>query len=186
MALVNFYKETVLPGAPVANSVYYVTDANAAYVQMYVTSSAGVVRRIPTKADIDALIATAIAGVSSGTVVADIAARNAQSGLTVGKQTLVLNATGDATVASGAATYVVQSTGPVVWAKISEAESLDVITTWAALTGKPTSSVAAIDAAVSASHSHTNMTQLNLIGESGGLLTYNGAQVNLNWVTTAW
>jgi hypothetical protein len=186
MALVNFFKETVLPGTPAANSIYYVTDADPNYLQLYVTSTGGVARRLPTVADIQALINTAIAGVAAGTVVADITARNAQAGLTVGKQTLVLDATGDGTVLSGAATYVVRSTGPVVWAKISEAESLDVIQTWAALTGKPTSSVAAIDAAVTASHTHANKTQLDLIGETGGLITYNGQPVNLNWSTTTW
>lgn len=186
MAVVNFYKETALPGSPVANSIYFITDANASYVQIYTISSAGVARRIPTAADISSMISTAISSLSSGTVVADITARNAQTGMAVGQQTLVLDATGDATVASGAATYVVQSIGPVVWHKISEAESMDMVVSWASITGKPTSSAAAIDGAVTASHTHANATQLNLIGESGGELTYNGNVVKSSWITLSW
>lgn len=186
MALLKVFKETVLPGTPVADAIYYITDANASYVQMYVTSTAGVARRIPTSADTSAQITAAMGAFSKGTVVADIAARNAQTGRIVGDLTLVLNATGDATVASGAATYVVQSIGPVVWVKISEAESLDVALTWANITGKPASSPTSIDLAVTNSHTHANLTQLNLIGDSGGQLTYNSIIVKTEWSTTAW
>ena len=186
MSTVKFFKETALPGSLVPDAIYYITDANAAYVQVYVTSAAGVARRIPTVADIDTMILNALVGSSQISVVADITARNAQASLAIGDQTLVLNATGDATVSSGAATYVVQSIGPVVWAKISEAESQDVALTWANITSKPTSSVAAIDAAVTASHTHANMTQLNLLGDASGELTYNGIVVKTSWSTTAW
>jgi hypothetical protein len=186
MALLKVFKETALPGTLVADAVYYVTDPNTSYVQIYVTSTAAVARRIPTTADTQSLINTAVAGINAGTVVATIAARNAQTGIAVGKHTFVINATGDPTVASGGATYILQSTGPDVWTKISEAESLDLVQTWAALTGKPTSSVAAIDAAVTASHTHTNKTQLDLIGDTGGNLTYNGVIVKTEWTTTAW
>ena len=186
MALLKVFKETVMPGSPVADAVYYITDANASYVQMYVTSSAGVPRRIPTTADTQSLINTALIGINQITVVADITARNAQSGQAVGDQTLVLNATGDATVSSGAATYVISSIGPTVWVKISEAESQDVALTWANITGKPASTPAAIDTAVTNSHTHSNKTQLDLIGDSGGNITYNGVIVKTEWSSTAW
>ncbi len=186
MAVVNFYKETALPGSLTPHSVYFITDAIAAYVKIYVTNAAGVARRIHTDADIDAKIASAISGINAGTVVADIAARDAQTGMSVGNQTLVLDATGDGSVASGGATYVVLSTGPLVWQKISETESLDLIVSWASITGKPTSSPAAIDAAVTNAHTHANMTQLNLISEVGGLIAYNGTVVNFSWQTTSW
>lgn len=186
MALLKVFKETALPGVPVADSIYYVTDADNRYVQMYVTSSAGVARRIPTNADVSAQITAAVSSSANNTVVADIAARNAQTELTTNRLTLVLNATGDVTVASGAATYVVSSVGPVVWTKISEAESLDVVLSWANIIGKPSSTPANIDLAVTNSHVHSNLTQLNLIGDSGGNITYNGTIVKTEWSTTAW
>lgn len=186
MALVQFFKETALPGTPGNNSVYYVTDPNVNYVQMYVTSTSGAVRRMPTIADITALITAQISASSKTTVVADITARNALSGLSIGSTAYVSNATGDATVAAGAASYIVTATGPTVWQKVTEYESLDLAVTWASLTGKPTSSVASIDLAVTNSHTHANKTQLDLLGDSGGNLTYNGNIVKTEWSTTAW
>lgn len=47
----------------------------------------------------------------------------------------VINATGDPTVKSGWAQYIYQTDK---WIKIAENESLDVILTWASITGKPT------------------------------------------------
>jgi len=58
---------------------------------------------------------------------ADIPARNALTGLKVGDRVFVTNATGDATVASGWAIYRVSSIGPVVYEKVQEQESMDLI-----------------------------------------------------------
>ena len=186
MALFRVFKETALPGTLTADAVYYITDTNASYVQMYVTSSAGVARRIPTNADITTLISTMMANSSRTQIVADITARNALTGLTVGNTAYVSNAVGDPSVASGAAAYIVVSTGPVVWQKTNEYESMDLALTWAAITGKPTSSPASIDSAVTNSHTHTNKTQLDLIGDSGGQATYNGAIIKTEWSTLGW
>jgi hypothetical protein len=187
MALIKHFKETALPGTPVADSIYYVADANPLYMQLYVTSTAGIARRIPTIADITTLINTQIANSSKMSVVADITARNALTGLSVGSTAYVSNATGDATVASGAASYIVVSTGPVVWQKTQEFEGLDLVLSWANIQNKPASSVAAIDLAVTNSHTHSNKTQLDLIGQdAGGNLTYAGAVPNTAWITTAW
>jgi hypothetical protein len=57
--------------------------------------------------------------------VANIAARNALSGLSTGDRVFVTDATGDATVATGWAIYVYRSPG--VWTKMAEAEGLDVV-----------------------------------------------------------
>jgi len=56
--------------------------------------------------------------------VADIAARNAMTGLSAGDRVMVDNATGDATVIAGWALYQWLSAG--VWRKIAEQESIDV------------------------------------------------------------
>lgn len=57
---------------------------------------------------------------------ADITARDALTGLTVGDKVFVTDASTEADVASGWAIYRVQSTGPVVFTKVAEQESLDV------------------------------------------------------------
>jgi hypothetical protein len=61
--------------------------------------------------------------------VADITARNALTGLKVGDRVFVTNATGDATVTAGWAIYRASSIGPIVYAKVQEQESMDVVVT---------------------------------------------------------
>lgn len=61
--------------------------------------------------------------------VANIADRNALTGLTVGDRVFVTNATADATVTTGWAIYRVSSIAPNVFAKIQEQESMDIVIT---------------------------------------------------------
>jgi hypothetical protein len=186
---VKFFKETALPATPVANAVYFITGADASLVDVFVTSTAGVARRVINKADIQAMITASIASSNELVIVADIAARDALV-LTTSKYVFVKSAAGDTTVASGAATYLYDPAGTTPatkWIKVSEAESLDVQFTWAALTGKPSATAAAIDAAVSASHTHANKTSLDKVGQdAGGNLTYSGQLPSTGWNTTAW
>ena len=73
------------------------------------------------------------------------------------------------------------------WIKVSEAESLDIVTSWASLTSKPLSSVVQIDNAVAIAHTHSNKTQLDNIGQNvEGLLTYNGSLPTSSWATVNW
>lgn len=65
-----------------------------------------------------------------------IAERDAMTELFVGLTVIVVDATGDSTVSSGAAWYVYTGYG---WAKTAEAESMDVVLEWADIQGKPTS-----------------------------------------------
>ena len=187
MAVVKIYKETTLPGTLEANSVYLIAPAGSPnYVEMYVTgTSASTVKRILNEADISAMITAALSGVGSTEIVADIAARNALTPSN-GSMCLVLDASDDPTVASGAATYIYQTSG-TAWIKIAEYESLDLELTWANIQNKPTSAVADIDDAVAKRHSHTNKTQLDKVGEDGsGLLTYNGLLPKIAWDSTSW
>ena len=179
-------KVNSLPGTLAASTLYLVKSADSNLVDMYISTNDGAsARHIISKADIGSMITTAVAGFSTVQVVADIAARNALAP-TVNMQALVLDATGDATVASGAATYVYDLAN-TTWVKISEAESMDVVLQWSNVQNKPTSAVADIDDAVTKRHSHTNKTQLDLIGESvDGLLTYNSAVVGATASVVEW
>ena len=187
MATYQVFKETTLPGTLQANSIYLVAPAaKPDYVEMYVTgSSASTVKRIINDVDVQDMIDTSVASQTQLEVVTDITARNALTP-TRNMTVLVLNATGDATVASGAATYVYRLS-TTSWTKISEAESMDLSITWASITGKPTSAVGDIDDAVTKRHTHANLTQLNKIGEDvNGNLTYNGALPKTAWQSTNW
>jgi hypothetical protein len=99
--------------------------------------------------------------VSKGYIVADIAARDALE-LTEVCAVRVIDATADATVDSGGATYWYDPAGPA-WYKSAEDESMDLILQWENIQGKPTCSVADIEDAVAKKHAHTNAATLNAI-----------------------
>jgi hypothetical protein len=188
MATIKIHKTTSLPGTLEGHSVYLVAPSTKPnYVEMYVTNATGAqARRIINSDDIQAMIDASIAGVSGGLeIVNDIAARDALT-KTNGKYVLVLDATGDSTVNSGAASYVWRA-ATNQWIKLTEYESMDMTITWAMIQGKPTSSPTAIDSAVANSHTHSNMTQLSKIGEdANGDFTYNGNYPRARLETSGW
>lgn len=184
MQKINFFKVLTLPtvGNWVANSFYYMENAD--YAEAYLVDDAGVAKSVGNSGMINAIITTRLSSISSLRVVADIAARNALV-LTVSTMVMVKNATGDATVSGGAALYVFES-GPDTYSKIAEYESLDLALAWNNITGKPGSSPANIDAAVTASHTHANSANLAKIGQdAAGDLTYDGNPTQF-WKTNNW
>jgi hypothetical protein len=70
------------------------------YVEIYVTSATGEARRVINKADIDALILTAVTNATELLIVEDIAERDALT-LTATRYVFVKDATADATVDVG-------------------------------------------------------------------------------------
>ncbi|WP_255038846.1 hypothetical protein [Lacihabitans soyangensis] len=178
------FKETAVPATWQADAVYFIQAAGATYMEIYTTSAAGVPKRLINEADITSMISAGLAAANELTIVADIAARNALAP-TRAMNVFVRNATADTTVASGGA-YYLYDLANTAWIKTSEAESLDVVLTWNALQGKPTSTAAQIDAAVGNSHSHANKTQLDKISETDGNLYYNGSLPKTAWASTNW
>ena len=179
-------KTTIVPSVPTTpNTVFYVAPLeHPNYVEIYVSNAVGdALKRVINQADIQAMINASISNVSRYQVVADIAARNALTDKT--SLVYVKNATGDSTVKSGGATYIYDS-ATSAWVKTSEAESMDLVFSWANLQDKPTSTVAAIDAAVLNSHAHANKTQLDNISELNGLLSYKGKYVTTTINDDAW
>lgn len=186
-ASIKFYRETALPGVLQPYGVYVIAPASKPdHIELYVTNNDGTkARRIVNEEDIRALVNASLTAVSNIQVVENIGARDGLNPTST-VYVYVKDATGDGSVKAGGATYL-WDTGTSAWVKISEAESMDIATTWDALTGKPDSSAAQIDQAVTNMHTHTNMTQLNKIGEDGqGNLTYGGQPVATSWSTTGW
>lgn len=175
MSALQIFKITTLPATLVGNAIYLVgTAARATEVDIYVTSNDGsAVRKVPNTVDIQNMINSATAALSSLDIVDDIDARDALTP-TANKMVLVLDATGDSTVASGSATYVYRASTSQ-WIKIAEYESMDVTVSWGDIVGRPTSSVAQIDTAVAQAHVHPNKTELDKISEdTSGNFMYNG------------
>lgn len=99
-----------------------------------------------------------------------------------GELVMVTDASEDPTVESGWAIYrrltsASDLTDLASWQKIAEKESLDVVVSWENLKDKPTSTVSAIDAAVTNSHTHANKAVLDKLSEQNGVLCYDGLPV---------
>lgn len=99
-----------------------------------------------------------------------------------GELVMVTDASEDPTVESGWAIYrrltnATDLTNLASWQKIAEKESLDVVVSWDNLKDKPTSTVSAIDAAVTNSHTHANKAVLDKLSEQDGVLCYDGLPV---------
>lgn len=196
----KIFRETSLPGSLETYSIYMIAPtARPDYVEMYVTgATTGTVKRVINQTDINLMVSDAIAAANELKIVPDIYARNqyitpGTTGTTARYAFVVSANTGsngmfDATVSSGGATYLYNpAVGYTSWIKISEAESMDVTVSWADISGKPTSSAADIDDAVTKRHTHANKTQLDNISEdANGLLTYNGVLPLTGWQSVSW
>ncbi|MEM6698653.1 MAG: hypothetical protein AAF599_09680 [Bacteroidota bacterium] len=166
MADLKFYKEPALPATPEADAFYFIqaTGPNGgAFAESYVTDSTGTPRMIGNSLMIQE-VANALSNLKLERT-ADIASRDALA-LTATDRALYLvtDASADPTVDGGAATYFWDGT---TWTKVSEFESLDVVTNWADVVGRPNSSPAAIDQAVADSHTHPNLAVLDAITDAG-------------------
>lgn len=185
--MANFRAEKVLalPGSLTANTIYFVADGvDADLMEVYVSSSNGSsARRVPTMADINTAVTDAVSA-NGIIVVADIADRNGLGHSLPSKMVLVVDATGDASVLAGAATYVNDGSK---WIKIAEHESLDVTLEWASIQNGPTSSVTDIDQAVTNSHTHANKVVLDSLtfSEQTGLM-YSTVPVGTQFSTLEW
>lgn len=190
MASFNIYKETSLPGTLQPNSIYLIAPASDQnHVEVYVTGkTADVVRRTINKTDVQLMIDASGPGGGSANnlvIVATIAERDALT-LTQNTFVLVTDASADPTVDAGAALYV-WNKDTSAYTKIAEYESMDVTISWNDIQGKPTSTPAAIDNAVTNSHTHSNKTELDKIGQDGdGNLTYGGTSVKIAWDSAQW
>lgn len=181
--LVKFIKVLALPETLEPNAFYFVE--NGEYAESYLTNSTGVARMIGNSGMINELAEEFYAQTSNIKIVADIAARDALDP-SVNKLVLVLDASSDASVEAGAATYI-YNFDEASFVKIAEHESMDVTLEWADIVGGPTSTPTQIDAAVADSHTHANQTELDKIGEDvDGRMTYDGQVVGTFWDETNW
>ena len=180
------HKVNALPGTMEASTLYLVKSAEAGLLDLYVSSSDGLeARHIVSKTEIQSMVNSAVAGTSNIFVVADIAARDALAP-TVITQAIVVDATGDATVQLGSATYVYDTVG-AAWRKIAEHESMDLTLKWSGIVGRPTSTPAEIDDAVGKRHVHANATTLDKFSQDGdGQPKYDGKNIHVYLSSDQW
>ena len=175
-----------LPGTLAPSTMYIVASAEAGLAEVVFSDKTGAAsRHVLNKTEVQTMIDGAFSSFSNMLVVADIAARDA---LTLNRNALVLvlDASADATVDTGAATYV-YNLATTTFVKIAEYESMDVTLTWTSIQGRPTSAVADIDDAVAKRHTHANLAYLNKVGEDlDGNFTYNGKYPKVYLAEAAW
>lgn len=125
-----------------------------------------------------AALSGSLAGRSTTFVTGDIAGRDALSGMKIGDQVWVKDASADPTVARGAAKYIYESEA-AGWVKTAEAESMDLVIAWDDVQGKPDVAAADIDQAVANAHEHANRTDvLDKLGADPDTgLTFDGKAV---------
>ena len=186
MAILKIEKVNTLPGVYTASTLYMVKNAtNVNLFDLYLSTSDGSsVRHIISEGDIDSKINNALAAMNTALVVADITERDALTLNTV-TTVLVLNATGDPTVEVGGATYI-YNPATTTFYKIAEHQTIDAVINWTDIVGRPTSSPAAIDSAVTNSHTHTNKSLLDGLSEVGNHLYLNGAPVRAYLEVESW
>lgn len=186
--MLRFFKETAVPTTFEPSAVYFIAPAGrTTALEIYVTDVFGTAaRHVINASEIQTMIDLAIAATGNTVIVDDIAARDAIDPKINAMSVFVTDASADATVESGWATYVWRSSNNT-WIKTSEGENLDLINSWNNLQDRPTSSPALIDAAVTARHTHANKTELDKISEDeDGQFTYAGALPHIGFDSANW
>ena len=196
--LMQIAKVTALPpqNTRTANTMYLVGNAGSAdSLEIHMTSADGATTlHVPTKSEISTMIGGQLATFNNIRVVPTYTAMTALVAENRSMVIMVLDATGDNSVTTGGAAYILQATGTTQaptadFFKIYEFEALseNFVLNWSAIVGRPTSSAAAIDDAVSKAHTHANLVTLDALDvNQAGDLTLNGVAVGTVLTTADW
>lgn len=159
-------------------------DANGNSINPQTTAAAVSTASSSTvEAELGAL-KSSVSGQTVCKVKADIAARDALTGMKEGDQCWVKDASADPTVDSGAAKYIYEG-ADAGWVKTGEAESMDIHHDWSDIENGPSATPEQINAAASQTHAHVNRALLDGISADdvagtvtiGGKTYYAGRQV---------
>lgn len=155
----------------VPKALYFIRAVQGGPVAIFMSDADGALHPCFDDAKVAAAIAQGTQSFGEMLVVANVDERDSL-GLTHNAVVFVQNATGDPAISSGGAFYFfMKSAG--VFVLLTKADSLHPL--WSDITGRPTSSAAAIDAAVNKSHTHANVTVLDGLNDQAGKLYYKGS-----------
>lgn len=185
----TFHRFTAVPSTWPANAVCFVRVNGVA--ETYVVDGDGNPYPATNTQAIATTVNTLLSDFNLVQVVDNIAARDAYvaSATTQNQLFLVLDATADNRVGSGAAFYAYQEAqggNPGVFHFISDFESQNLVLNWSSIQGKPNATVSQIDDAVDNAHTHSNMAVLDGLSDVNGQLQYNGAVLGATFTTTDW
>lgn len=162
----NIVRVDAVPATPAVNTMYITKDSKNRAVVTFIGNTTAQRASTLSAADVQTLISEALAGAG------EVYVANTFADLQAIRPTV--NAVGYVrTVTAGDPLMYVFDLAGAAW-KVSQAPAK-----WADIIGRPASTAAAIDAAVSASHTHANMTVLNNLSQSAaGKLAYKGQEVS--------
>lgn len=186
---IQFNKVTSLPSELSPNSFYYLENNN--YAESYITDASGTAKAIGNSAMIKDIVSSeirdqALNGIQTIEFAKDIEARDVMTaGASSNLLILVVDATGDPTVSEGSALYAFDHALNETY-KVAEWESMDISLKWEDIDGRPTSTVAQIDLAVTQTHTHANKTTLDKLSEENGELLFAGESIATQWTTRNW
>lgn len=188
MASLRFYKMATLPSTLQSNAFYLIQ--NGQYAEAYVTNLTGSPRAIGNSLMIGEIarniVDEALSDLNALEIVADINERDELASSTNRNLViLVTDATGDPTVVSGAVMYAYNA-ATMTFTKLTEYDDVDAVIQWSNIQGRPTSSPAQLDLAVTLTHNHANKPTLDKISEDGEGLLFMGNPVQPRWSTNNW
>lgn len=178
MSVMSFYKVDSLPETLEPNALYFIPGGNINLLEIYATDMMG--EYVRGTIGIDAIREIASTSVAS-TLVRSVSTYDdlATLSTTMARVAFVIDASGDPTVESGAATYLYNSRSGV-WVKVAEFESMDISSNWANIQGKPSATPQQLDNAVLNSHLHSNKAILDkFITDAAGKLQYRFSETSL-------
>ncbi len=186
---IQFNKVTSLPSELSPNSFYYLENND--YAESYITDASGTAKAIGNSAMIKDIVDSQLQEqvldkLKTIEFAKTIADRDAMtSSAEQNMLILVIDATADPTVDDGAALYAYDHETKETH-KVAEWESMDISLKWEDIDGRPTSSVAQIDLAVTQTHTHANKATLDKLSEEDGELLFAGESIATQWTTRNW
>ena len=183
-ATVSHAKVISLPGTAVSGRIYFLKDGAETYGDLYVGSTGGTLVPFINEQRIIDVINTQGGAASEILIADDIAARDA---LVIPRNSIVvvIDASADPTVTSGAAQYLYRSVQDD-FIKLGEFESLDVVIDWSDIQNRPSSSVVQIDDAVTTAQAITDTGSGVIIsGAERSAIATNSAKVSADGSVTS-
>lgn len=185
----SFAKVLTLPATPVANCFYMTPDATSG-LRLTVSDAVGrVYRSTMRETTIDSEIVRMVARANELKVVATYTdlTNSAFSDSTFNRNQIyyVLDASGDPSVVSGPAMYILDWTTGTVH-KIAEGVAENFSPDWTTVLGRPASEIVDIDDAVTKRHSHANLAELNSVTVDGDQVLVSGTALRPAVRTAIW
>lgn len=183
---------TAYPTNPEANTIYFVKGTRDGFVDiMVVGADPATDTRVSqgiNETRVDEMITAQLANFNTALIYDTIAERDADTATHVAdRMVFVRDASADPTVDSkldvdgnplpSAAFYIFKH-DLAEYVKLVDWNDIDVVLKWDNIQGKPNSTPAQIDQAVTDSHTHANKTVLAGFSEDAGQLVWNGAVVS--------